>query len=209
MLGLIGKKIGMTRAFSENGDSIPVTLVHAGPCTVVKRKTTEKDGYTALQLGFYEIDEKKMTKPQAGHFKKNNLKCFKFLKEFRVDDKALIKYQQGSVLNPGIFKANEIINITGTSKGRGFAGVVKRYNFHGKNATHGTHESFRGTGSIGQCATPSRVVRGKKMPGHLGNKKVTVKNLTIFKIDEKRNLIMLKGAVPGHRNSLITLQKIK
>ncbi|MCK4357650.1 MAG: 50S ribosomal protein L3 [Candidatus Cloacimonetes bacterium] len=209
MLGLIGKKIGMTRAFSESGDSIPVTIIHAGPCSVINRKTNEKDGYSALQLGFYETDEKKITKPQAGHFKKNNLKCFKFLREFRVDDKVLKKYPQGSVLSPNIFKANEIINVTGTSKGRGFAGVVKRYNFHGKNMTHGTHESFRGTGSIGQCATPSRVVRGKKMPGHMGNKKVTVRNLTIFKVDEKRNLIMLKGAVPGHRNSLITLQKIK
>ena len=209
MLGLIGKKIGMTRAFSEGGDSIPITLVQAGPCRVIQQKSTKKDGYTALQLGFQDIEEKKSNKPLAGHYKKNKSQCFKFLREFRVDDKYLKKFPQGSVLDPGIFKPNEIINITGTSKGRGFAGVVKRYNFHGKNMTHGTHESFRGTRSIGQCASPSRVVRGKKMPGHMGNKKVTVKNLTIFQIDEKRNLVMIIGSVPGHRNSIITLKKIK
>jgi len=209
MLGLIGKKIGMTRAFSENGDSIPVTLVQAGPCTVVQQKTPKREGYTALQLGFFEVNENRITKPLAGHFKSNKLKYYKFLKEFRVDNKLLKKYPLGSVLNPGIFKSNEIVNVSGTSKGRGFAGVVKRYNFHGKNMTHGTHESFRGGGSIGQCATPSRVVRGKKMPGHMGNESVTVRNLNIFKVDEKRNLIMLVGAVPGHRNSLVIIKKIK
>jgi large subunit ribosomal protein L3 len=207
MLGLIGKKIGMARVFNEIGDSILVTLIQNSPCTVIQQRTIDKDGYTALQLGFDEVDEKRLNKPLAGHFKKNNLKCFKLLKEFRVDNKVLKKYPVGSVLNSNIFEPNEKVSVTGISKGKGFAGVMKRYGFHGKNKTHGTHESFRGGGSIGQCASPSRVFRGMKMAGHLGNEKVTVKNLSIFKIDEKRNLIMLRGAVPGHRNSIVVIQK--
>ncbi|MBC8526989.1 MAG: 50S ribosomal protein L3 [Candidatus Cloacimonetes bacterium] len=209
MLGLIGKKIGMTRAFYESGDSIPVTLIQAGPCTVTQLKSIDTDGYITIQLGFNEVKDNKLNKPLLGHFKKNKLNSFKFLKEFKVENKVLKKYKSGSVLNTSIFKVNEIVKVTGTSKGKGFAGVMKRHKFHGKNMTHGTHESFRGGGSIGQCATPSRVFRGKKMSGHMGNQTVTVKNLTIFKIDKERNLIFIKGAIPGHRNSIVTIRKIK
>ena len=208
MLGIIGKKIGMTKIFNEDGESIPVTLVSAGPCTVVQQKSDKKEKYNAIQVGFEEIEEKKLTKPLAGHFRKNGAKYFRILKEYRVDKEDLKKYKVGSNIKSNIFKKNEIVNVIGISKGKGFAGVMKRYNFHGKSRTHGTHESFRGGGSIGQSATPSRVFRGKKMPGHMGNEKVTVQNLTVVKVDEKRNLIMLKGAIPGHRNSIVSIQKI-
>jgi len=209
MLGLIGKKIGMTRLFTENGDSVAVTLIEAGPCTVTSHKTKEKDNYSALQLGFQEVPEKKLTKPQVGHFKKNNVALFKVMKEFRVDEKVMNDYSPGTEMKVDIFTLRDKIHVTGISKGKGFSGVIKRHNFHGKSATHGTHEIFRGTGSVGMCATPSRIQRGKKMPGQYGNEQVTVRNLTVYKIDQERNLLMVRGAVPGHRNSIVMIQKTK
>ncbi|MBC8313397.1 MAG: 50S ribosomal protein L3, partial [Candidatus Cloacimonetes bacterium] len=191
MLGIIGKKIGMTRIFDEMGESIPVTIISAGPCTVVQQKSEKKEEYNAIQIGLEEIKEKKLTKPLKGHFEKNGKKYFRFLKEFRVDKKELMKYKVGSDIKSNIFEKNEIVNVTGISKGKGFAGVMKRYNFHGKSRTHGTHESFRGGGSIGQSATPSRGVRGEKKPGQMGKEKETDRNLIVVKIDEKRNLIMI------------------
>ncbi|MCD6330055.1 MAG: 50S ribosomal protein L3 [Candidatus Cloacimonetes bacterium] len=209
MLGIIGKKIGMTRLFTENGDSVAVTLIEAGPCTVTSHKTKEKDNYSALQLGFQEVPEKKLTKPQVGHFKKNNVALFKVMKEFRVDEKVMNDYSPGTEMKVDIFTLRDKIHVTGISKGKGFSGVIKRHNFHGKSATHGTHEIFRGTGSVGMCATPSRIQRGKKMPGQYGNEQVTVRNLTVYKIDQERNLLMVRGAVPGHRNSIVMIQKTK
>jgi len=209
MLGIIGKKIGMTRLFTENGDSIPVTLIEAGPCTVTSHKTNEKDNYSALQLGFEDVPEKELNKPQLGHFKKNDVSAFKVLKEFRVRDDVMKNYTLGSEVKVNIFNPRDKIHVTGISKGKGFSGVIKRHNFHGKSATHGTHEIFRGTGSVGMCATPSRIHRGKKMPGQYGNENVTVKNLVVYKIDEERNLLLVRGAVPGHRNSIVFIQKTK
>ncbi|MBN2017706.1 MAG: 50S ribosomal protein L3 [Candidatus Cloacimonetes bacterium] len=209
MLGIIGKKIGMTRLFTENGDSIPVTLIKAGPCTVTSHKTNENDNYSALQLGFEDVPEKELNKPQLGHFKKNDVSAFKVLKEFRVRDDVMKNYTLGSEVKVNIFNPRDKIHVTGISKGKGFSGVIKRHNFHGKSATHGTHEIFRGTGSVGMCATPSRIHRGKKMPGQYGNENVTVKNLVVYKIDEERNLLMVRGAVPGHRNSIVFIQKTK
>ncbi|HEX37875.1 MAG TPA: 50S ribosomal protein L3 [Candidatus Cloacimonetes bacterium] len=209
MLGIIGKKIGMTRLFTENGDSVPVTVIEAGPCKVVQQKTMEKDNYSALQLGFDEVSETKLNKPERGHFAKRNIAAYKVLREFRIDEDLMKEYPQGSEIKVNIFNPGAKVHVTGISKGKGFAGVMKRHNFHGKNMTHGTHEIFRGTGSVGMCATPSRIHRGKKMPGQYGYDKVTVRNLVIYKIDEDRNIIMVKGAIPGHRNSIVLIQKTK
>ncbi len=207
MLGLIGKKIGMTRAFYESGRSVPVTVIQLGPCLVTQKKDIEKEGYSALQMGFLEVKDNKINKPEYGHFKKNDLKCYKYLTEFKLNSDMLKKYDIGAEIKVDLFKENELVNITGISKGRGFAGVVKRHNYSGKNMTHGTHEIFRGAGSVGQCATPSRIFKGKKMPGHMGNKKVTVTNLQVVRVDKEKNIIMVKGAVPGHRNGLIVVNK--
>jgi large subunit ribosomal protein L3 len=205
MIGLIGKKLGMSQIFDTNGKVIPVTLVRVGPCTVVQKKGIDTDGYTSVQLGYEEISEKKAAEPQQGHFKKNNVKCFKHLKEFRLSNNDTIN--TGDVFDVEIFKENEMIKITGTSKGKGFQGVIKRHGFAQAIKTHGVHESFRGGGAIGQCAQPSRVFKGQKMSGHMGNEKVTVKNLRVVKIDTENNLVMVKGAVPGSRNSIVYLSK--
>jgi large subunit ribosomal protein L3 len=176
---------------------------------VIQHRNLAKDGYNALQIGFQEISEAKLKKPEAGYLKKQKAPFYKVLKEFRVDSKTLEDYPVNSALTVDIFKETEVVDVTGTSKGRGFTGTMKRYNFSGKNVSHGTHESFRGPGSIGSSATPSRVFRGKKMPGHAGNKRVTVKNLPIFRVDKDRNLLLIVGAVPGHRNSLVIIRKSK
>ena len=203
---LIGKKLGMSQIFDDNGKVIPVTLVKAGPCFVVQKKTIEKDGYTAVQLGFEEVSEKKVNKPRIGMFKKHNSKYYRYLKEFRLID-GDNEVNAGETLDVNVFQMNQIVKVTGISKGKGFAGVMKRHNFSGFEQTHGVHESFRGPGSIGQCAQPSRVFKGLKMAGHLGNERVSVKNLKIVKIDKENNLLMVKGAIPGHRNSIIYLSK--
>ncbi len=205
MVGLIGKKIGMTQVFDENGKVIPVTLVKAGPCTVVQRKTVVNDGYASIQLGFEEVVEKKVKKPQLGHFKKHNSKTFRYLKEFRVLKGEDIN--EGEVLDVKIFQEKEIIKVIGTSKGKGFQGGMKRHGFAGFEQSHGVHESFRGPGSIGQCAQPARVFKGVKMAGHMGNARVTVKNLQVVKVDAENNLVMVKGAIPGHINSVVILSK--
>lgn len=205
MLGLIGKKIAMTQIFDSNGKVIPVTVLEVGPCTIVQKKTQASDGYNAIQLGFEEIEERKVKKPVMGHFKKHNSKAYRYLREFRVNQ--IDDFSEGQSLDLDIFQENEIVKVIGISKGRGFSGVMKRHNFKGFISSHGVHESFRGGGSIGQCATPSRVIKGRKMPGHFGVDRVTVKNLKIVKLDKERNLVMVKGAVPGHRNGLIYLSK--
>lgn len=207
MLGLIGKKIGMSRVFYESGKSVGVTVIEAGPCVVTQKRNTEKDGYTAIQVGFAETEEKKVKKPQVGHFKKNGLKYYTYLGEFRVSEEELDNYELGSEIEVDIFKENDNVNVTGTSKGRGFAGVMKRHGFHGKSQTHGTHEIFRGTGAVGQCATPARIFKGKKMPGQMGHEKVTVQNLQVVRVDKEKNIVLIKGAVPGHRNALVTINK--
>jgi large subunit ribosomal protein L3 len=205
MIGLIGKKIGMTQVFGTNGEQIPVTVIQAGPCRVIHRKTKEKHGYDAVQLGYEEIEEKKMKKPQMGHFKKHNSPFFRYLKEFRL--KMYKDIEEGEVFDVSMFAENEILEITGTSKGKGFQGVMKRHGFHGFKASHGVHESYRGPGSIGQCATPSRVFKGKKLPGHMGTDQVSVLNCKVIKVDLEKNLVLVKGAVPGHRNSIVRLRK--
>ncbi len=205
MIGLIGKKIGMTQVFDENGIVTPVTVLQAGPCQVLEIKTTDKDGYTSIKLGYEPIAEKKVNKPMTGYFKSVGCDSVRYIKEFRV--KNIRDTELKDIFKVDLFQVNELVSITGTSKGRGFAGVMKRHNFQGFMASHGVHESFRGGGSIGMCATPARVLKGMKMAGHYGVDKVTVKNLKVVKVDLEKNLIMIKGAVPGHRNSLVLLKK--
>jgi large subunit ribosomal protein L3 len=208
MLGLIGKKIGMTQIFDENGKVIPVTVIQAGPCQIVSKRTIDKNGYEAIQVGYQENKEKHTTKPLQGHFKKHNSPFYRFVKEFRPAlDQTLENYKEGDVMNAGMFTTEDLVSITGNSKGRGFSGVMKRHHFAGFEQSHGVHESFRGGGSIGQCAQPSRVFKGVKMAGHHGNTQVTVRNVEIVKVVAEQNLIMVKGSIPGHRNTLLVIKK--
>ncbi|HPP07474.1 MAG TPA: 50S ribosomal protein L3, partial [Syntrophorhabdaceae bacterium] len=179
-IGLLGKKLGMTQVFDEDGSVVPVTVIQAGPCFVIQKKTEKTDGYNALQFGFDEIKKvKNVNKPLTGHFKKANIAPLKFIKEFRVTDEELESTEIGAQISVDIFKPGEYVDVTGTSKGKGFAGVVKRYGFKGSPASRGTHEYFRHGGSIGQNMTPGRTMKGKKMPGHMGNERVTVQNLKV------------------------------
>ena len=205
MIGLIGKKVGMTQVFDENGIVMPVTVLQVGPCQVLGMKNVDKHGYIAITLGYETISEKKVNKPMTGYFKALDCSPVRYIKEFRV--KSVRDTELKDIFKVDLFQVNELVTVTGTSKGRGFAGVMKRHNFHGFMSSHGVHESFRGGGSIGMCATPARVLKGKKMPGHYGVDRVTVKNLKVVKVDVEKNLIMIQGAVPGHRNSLVLLKK--
>lgn len=205
MIGIIGKKIGMTQVFDEEGKVTPVTVLQAGPCKVLEIKNKDKHGYISIKMGYESIAEKKVNKPMTGYFKAVNCAPVRYIREFRV--KNIRDTELKDTFKVDLFQVNELVTVTGTSKGKGFAGVMKRHNFAGFIATHGSHESFRGGGSIGMCATPGRVLRGQKMAGHMGTDRVTVKNLKVVKIDVEKNLIMIKGAIPGHRNGLVLLKK--
>ncbi len=205
-LGLIGEKVGMTQIFNEAGEVIPVTVVKAGPCTVVDIKTPERDNYTALKLGYGFIKEKKLKKPQKGYFVKQGVEPKKILKEFRLGD--VSEYKVGDELNVSIFSVGEKIKVTGISKGRGFQGVVKRHGFGGGPKTHGS-QNHRKPGSIGQSSDPSRVFKGLKMAGHMGNETVTVKNLEVVKVDEGRGVLLIKGAIPGPNGGIVYLYKLQ
>lgn len=201
--GIIGKKLGMTQLFDENGKVIPVTIVEAGPCVVVQKKTEESDGYCAVQLGFGDVSAKKVTKPAKGHFEKANVAPKKTLREFRFDDISALSV--GDIIKADTFAAGDHVDVVGFSKGKGYAGTIKRFNGHRLRESHGTGPVARHAGSNGSCSTPSRVFKGKKLPGHLGTERVTVQNLTVVKIDPENNLIAIKGAVPGAKGSVVTL----
>ncbi len=200
---LIGKKIGMTQFMHEDGTVTPVTVCQLGPCVVVQKKNVEKDGYAALKLGFGEVKESRVTKPIASDLKKKGITPRRIFREVGVFDEAL---DIGSVVTCSIFSESDMVNVTGTSKGRGFAGVVKRHGFKGGKETHGS-TFHRAPGAIGACAYPSEVWRGQRMPGRLGGDTVTVKNLKIVKVMEDKNIVLISGAVPGRRNSLITVSE--
>lgn len=201
--GLIGKKIGMTQIFTENGAAVPVTVVEAGPCAVVQVKTVENDGYEAAQLGFGERKLNKTNKPMQGHFKKSNSAPKKYLREFKLDDMSTVK--AGDVLKADIFAEGDIVDVSGISKGKGTAGVMKRWNFSRLKESHGTGPNARHAGSLGACSSPSRVFKGKKLAGHMGAEKVTVQNLSVAKVDAENNLIAIKGAIPGAKGSVVTI----
>ncbi len=201
--GLIGKKIGMTQIFDEKGNMIPVTVIEAGPCAVVQKKTTENDGYDAVQIGFGDQKVSRVNKPMAGHFKKADVAPKKVLKEFKLDDTASVNV--GDILKADIFAAGDIVDVVGKSKGKGTAGVIKRWNFGRLRESHGTGPVGRHGGSLGACSTPSRVYKGKKMAGHLGSERVTVQNLSVVKVDGENNLIAIKGSVPGPKGGIVVI----
>ena len=199
--GLIGKKIGMTQIFDENGNVIPVTLIECGPCVVAQKKTAENDGYDAIQLGFMDAKAKHMTKAEKGHYEKNGLALKKHLKEFRLDDCA--QYNVGDVITVDTFAAGEKVDVTGMTKGHGYSGVVKRWNCHKLRMTHGVGPVHRQPGSMGANSSPSRIFKNKKMAGQYGNEKMTVQNLKVVKIDSEKNILAVKGAGPGAKNGIV------
>jgi large subunit ribosomal protein L3 len=204
MSALLGKKIGMTNVFSADGMLVPVTVLQVGPCVVTQVKTEETDGYTALQLGFDETSVEKLNKPMAGHVKKACDKGFRVLREFRAD--SVDDVEAGAVLDLGLFQIGDKVSVTGISKGRGFQGTIKRHGFSRGPETHG-NRNHRKPGSIGNSAWPAKVIKGRKMPGHMGTDKVTVKNLTIVDIKPDDNLMLVKGAVPGHKTAVVEVCK--
>lgn len=202
--GIIGKKIGMTQIFDqEAGKVIPVTVVEAGPCVVVQKKTVENDGYAALQIGFDDVKAQRINKPMKGHFDKSEVGYKRVLKEFRLDDCDALNV--GDLLKADTFAVGDIVDVSGTSKGKGFTGAIKRHNQHRLKETHGTGPVHREAGSMGACSSPSRIFKGKGMPGHMGAEQVTVQNLEIVKIDEENNLIAIKGAVPGPKGGIVCI----
>ena len=201
--GIIGKKLGMTQIFDENGNVIPVTVIEAGPCTVVQKKTVETDGYAAVQLGFEDVSEKHVTKPEAGHFKKNGVSAKRHLKEFRLENAA--DMNPGDVVAADTFAAGDKVDITGITKGRGYTGAIKRGNLHMLGKTHGIGPIHRQSGSMG-VIDPARIFKNKKMAGQYGNEQVTVLNLAVVKIDSEKNLIAVKGAVPGAKGSIVFIR---
>jgi large subunit ribosomal protein L3 len=205
MTTIIGKKLGMTRYFLDEGRSIPVTIIKAGPCVVIQKKTKEKDGYEAIQVGFEPQKEKRVNKPMRGHFKAAGDQCFRYLKEIKVENSE--EFELGQEIRADIFQNGDLILVSGKSKGRGFAGVVKRWGFAGGKDTHGCR-SHRVPGSVGASATPGRVMKGRKLPGRMGYQKNTVKNLTVVDVRPEIDVIAIKGAVPGSRDSLIEISKI-
>ena len=201
---IIGKKIGMTQIFDEKGNVIPVTVVEAGPCNVVMKKTIENDGYEAVQLGYGDVKVQRVNKPMMGHFKKADVAPKKTLREFKLDDMASISV--GDTIKADIFAVGEKVDVVGTSKGKGTAGAIKRWNFSRLKESHGTGPVARHAGSLGACSDPSRVYKGKKLAGHLGCERVTIQNLVVAKIDAENNLLAIKGAIPGPKGGIVVIR---
>jgi large subunit ribosomal protein L3 len=201
--GIIGKKIGMTQIFDETGRVIPVTIVAAGPCVVAQKKTAEKDGYDAVQLGFADVKEKHLTKPEKGHFDKAGVAPKKYLKEFRLDDCSALNV--GDIVSVDTFAAGDMVDVTGTSKGHGYTGAIKRWNLHMLGATHGIGPIHRQSGSMG-VIDPARIFKNKKMAGQYGNEQVTILNLKVVKIDSEKNILAIKGAIPGAKNGIVFIR---
>ncbi len=201
---IIGKKVGMTQIFDETGKVIPVTVIEAGPCTVVQKKTAEKEGYASVQLGFEDIAEKKLTKPELGHLKKAGVSPVKYLKEFRLEDTSALNV--GDVLKADVFAAGDKVDVTGVSRGKGYAGVIKRWGAQRTPTTHGGGPVHRHAGSMGSSTDPSRIFKGKIGAGHMGVEQVTVENLDVVKVDAEMNLIAIKGAIPGPKGGIVYIK---
>jgi large subunit ribosomal protein L3 len=204
MKGIIGRKLGMTQVFDASGEVIPVTIIEVGPCYVTQIKTPKTDGYSAVQLGFEEIEPRKLNLPQRGHLKPVG-KNLQVLREFRVSD--VSEFEVGQCIKADIFAPGTRVDVIGTSKGRGFAGVIKRYGFHRQPKTHGQTDRTRSTGAIGACTWPGRVWKGKKMPGHMGNARETAQNLMVVDSDPERNLLLVRGGIPGPKGGLLLVQE--
>ena len=205
MKGIIGKKVGMTQLFNDSGTVVPVTVIEAGPCYVTQVKTVETDGYNAIQLGFEEVAERKLSKGEKGHLAKTDAPVLRRLREFRFEDAT--QYSPGDVIKADIFEDGEVVDVIGNAKGRGFAGAVKRHGFAGGPKTHGQSDRHRATGSRGAGTTPGHTFPGAKAPGRMGNQRVTVQNMTIALVDAERNLIAVKGAVPGPKGGLVLVRE--
>jgi large subunit ribosomal protein L3 len=205
MKGILGKKVGMTQIFDEDGTVIPVTLIEAGPCYVTQRKSKESDGYNAIQLGFEEISEERLNKPMAGHVKKSGAPAVKHFREFRVENPD--DYEDGQKIDVSVFEVGEWVDVIGTSKGKGFAGVVKRHGFRGGPKTHGQSDRWRAPGSAGAGSTPGRVFKGTRMAGRMGNERVTVQNLKVVLVDADKNLLAVRGGVPGSKNGVVVIRE--
>jgi len=204
--GILGEKVGMTKVFTEKGESVPVTVIIAGPCRIIQKKDTEKDGYDAIQLGFKNIKKNKALKPIIGHYSKSKIEPLKYLREFKINDSK--KYTLGQEIKVDIFKQGEKVTVIGISKGKGFAGGIKRHNFSGGPKTHGQKEYYRSVGSVG-ATDSARVFKGQKLPGHMGTDRVNVKNLEVVRVDTERNLLLVKGSVPGAKGEMLIINKGK
>ncbi len=202
--GIIAKKIGMTQIFAENGILIPVTVLEAGPCVVTQKKTIENDGYEAVQVGFGYVKENKVNKPLKGHFEKAGVSATKLLKEFKFENAS--EYELGALIKADVFAAGDKIDVSGVSKGKGFQGAIKRHNQHRGPMAHGS-KYHRGVGSLSSATTPGKVKKGKKMPGHMGAENVTIQNLEVVRVDAEKNLILVKGAVPGNKGSMLVIKE--
>jgi len=202
--GVLGTKLGMTQLWDENNRVVPVTVIQAGPCVVTQVRTPETDGYSAAQLGFGAVKAKKVTKPEVGHFERAGVTPRKHLVELRTSDAS--EYTLGQEIGADVFEAAELVDVTGTSRGKGTAGVMKRHGFHGLRATHGVHRKHRSPGSIGGCSTPGKVLRGMRMAGRMGNDRITVQNLPVHSVDAERGIILVQGAIPGAKGSLVVVR---
>ncbi len=205
MKGIIGKKVGMTQVFDDQGNVIPVTVIQAGPCYVTQIRTADRDGYIAVQLGFAETKPDRLTKGQLGHLKRNNLPALRYLREFRVRDGEL-DVQEGQAITADVFTKGERVDVIGTSKGRGFQGGIKRHNFNRQPKTHGASDRTRAPGSVGSNTFPGRTLRGKRMAGHMGSERVTTENLEVVVVDAERNLLAVRGSVPGARGGIVLIK---
>ncbi len=203
MKGIIGKKVGMTQLFDETGEVVPVTVIEAGPCYVTQVRTQERDGYVAIQLGFETVQEKRLTKPELGHLKKNGTPPVRYLREFRVKESDM---EEGAQITVDVFEIGERVDVVGTSKGRGFAGTIKRHGFHRQPKTHGQSDRERAPGSIGATSTPGRVFKGMRMSGRMGNQRVTSQNLEVVAVDAERNLLAVRGSVPGAKGGIVMVK---
>lgn len=206
MKGMIGKKVGMTQVFDDKGNVIPVTVIEAGPCYVTQVRNDERDGYVAVQVGYGETKPNRLSKGQLGHLQKNNLPALKYLREFRVKDGGDIEVEEGAEIKVDVFEKGERVDVIGTSKGRGFAGTIKRHNFNRQPKTHGQSDRERAPGSIGMCAAPGRTLKGMRMGGRMGNDRVTMKNLEVAIVDAEKNLLAVKGSVPGSKGGIVIIR---
>ncbi|MCY3719631.1 MAG: 50S ribosomal protein L3 [Anaerolineaceae bacterium] len=205
MKGIIGKKVGMTQVFDERGDVIPVTVIEAGPCYVTQVRSAERDGYTAIQLGFGETKPRRLTRGQLGHLQRNNLPALRYLREFRIREGAP-DVEEGQQINADVFEVGDRVDVIGKSKGRGFQGTIKRHGFRRQPKTHGQSDRERAPGSIGAGSTPGRVIKGMRMAGRMGNDRITMQNLEVVVVDAEKNLIAVKGSIPGTRGGIVMLK---
>jgi large subunit ribosomal protein L3 len=208
MKGIIGKKVGMTQIFDERGNIIPVTIIKAGPCYVTQVRTAERDGYVAVQLGYEEGKPQRLTKGQLGHLNRNSLPALRHLREFRLREGEL-DVEEGAEVKVDVFETGERVDVIGTSKGRGFAGTIKRHNFSRQKKTHGQSDRERAPGSVGMCATPGRTLPGQRMAGHMGDERVTIKNLEVIRVDTENNLLAVRGSIPGAKNGLVMIKSAR